>query len=1315
MNKRYIPLILVFVAILLMPALTPFTMTYAIQTNKELSYRPWIAKLSPQLLDKSFYSESFFAKLSIPLETPGNPPWVHVLAHVRPGQTKVDIIASPLTDISFILKHTRGIIFAYKLPQYWYIEAWVTYNDVIALAKTPYVFKILAEESPIKQLLAEQNNNPYTSRLPGIGRAQPTLYAAAKTIGATKVWEQYNITGKGITVAVVDTGVDFGITDLGAGAIARTSEGIPMIFDADELGLTLTLSKAIDSNGTLDVELPVTFFSWPSIIGQTDYGWVLYISPSGHEYMVQFPLNHFKVGDIHSKNNIFKFGIAVQTVYPHYGMAGILQYTIPVILADTNDDGKYDTVYADLSTIYYYIMYVLHEAGLAPAPNPAWRDFSFADEKPAYYGNEVMARDFNGDGVNDFSAGELAGWVYDWLGILTGYSKEYGWDKDWEFSAVILPGLDPSGNYVDIAYDWLGHGTSCASVIASRGRVAYNLGYGVFHLKGIAPDAKIASTPGYLINAFTAEFFWSGFSAINNMPWNWKYTGEHKANIISNSWGLSYIGIVGFASGMDPMSLLVNYLVSETGTIIVFAMGNGGPGYGTAVIPGSASLVISVGASTLFAYRPLYGYLPGPGGEVVSWSDRGPTDMGAVKPDVVNIGSFAWAPAPWHFGLGNGLGAYDLFGGTSEATPMTAGSIALILQAYYEKYGKYPTPTYVKSLLKSTAKDLGYDPFTQGSGQVDVYTAVKTIMEGGIPIVYSYSAFYNELPYMDYKGLNLTIKPVGDTQIYTGPLYPGETKNITLTINGKGEYTLKPVRYTAVRMNLLKYLDLSDAVAFTPSGPIPLRKLIVGVKGDILYINLSYPAITHIMIPVSKDAWNNKDFVEFVASIPYSVYDPLGRKGQYVPWIIAGIDLHYWIDLNGDKKIELNETARINYDIRYANDWHVTFGDPNSKIASILNYLKEYLGKLPANAEQSVLLDIRVFSNAYYYVFGYGIVPFRLDLIQASRTQWNWITVPSGQVSSGNVTITVKVPSNAKPGIYQGYVIVYGGDKPVLVPISIVVKAAITPNTPGLILTSMNNETLYSNYYVAGPFDWSWRYESGDWRIFPVDVDDPSVVGLIVKVMWKDANTNIDLFVAGYYTPYILAGPPLSFFYGSVIAGKFSWFIHGSSGWGTHFDTPSDTQSAVFAPTPVLGTYWVVIRNTLIGASGQYPENIQVEIIPIRASINTKLGAVVIPVVNGTGKADIIVWGSYALSYAPIMTITEQGNAVVSTPSMTGFGDYQKIPVTVKASETSIAVMLIELPGYYQYIVGYTMLGYRSFLLLAPAYVPVVLYIVPTK
>jgi len=44
---------------------------------------------------------------------------------------------------------------------------------------------------------------------------EPNLYAVVEVIGASRVWEEYGITGEGVKVAVVDTGVDYGIADLG--------------------------------------------------------------------------------------------------------------------------------------------------------------------------------------------------------------------------------------------------------------------------------------------------------------------------------------------------------------------------------------------------------------------------------------------------------------------------------------------------------------------------------------------------------------------------------------------------------------------------------------------------------------------------------------------------------------------------------------------------------------------------------------------------------------------------------------------------------------------------------------------------------------------------------------------------------------------------------------------------------------------------------------------------------------------------------------------------------------------------------------------
>ncbi len=1309
MSRSLNKLVVLFILITIILSPLPLTSSPTSSTNIIEDNEFWKHKVDPILLNENYYTMEFMKKigLNLSIELPLDKVPKISSYKIREGQVKIAIVASKDINLDYLARFTHGIIFGKRLPGFTYVEAWATYEDVVRLAKLPFVFKIIAVRSPVAQLLNEK------LLAKGSEYRELDLYAAVDVLGATKVWEEYNITGKGIKVAVVDTGVDFGMSDFGAEAIARDEHGLPLIFDSDEIGLVLTLTTAVkDEEGYINIEEPVMYFDWFSMeIGSTYYGWAFAYGPEGACFAL-YPLQRFYVGNIHSYNNVFKFGIAVQTVYAQYGGAGILWYTVPVILADVNDDGYYDTLYADLSTAFYYIALCMNATGMAVSSiDPSWRDFSFEDEKPAYYGSEDIGRDFNGDGINDFSIGAIAGYMYDWLGIFTGPVEYYGWDRFWEAGAYILPGLDPGGYYVSIAYDWLGHGTSCAGVIASRGRVAYDLGYGEYKLRGIAPEAKIASAPGYLLNAFTAEFFFAGFTPVG-APWNWTYTGEHQVHVISNSWGVSYIALIGFASALDPWSIMEDYIVATSGTVIVHAMGNGGPGYGTVTMPGSGSLVISVGASTLFEYRILYGYLPGPGGEVVSWSDRGPTNIGTVKPDVVNIGSFAWAPAPWHFGLGNGVYAYDLFGGTSEATPMTSGSVALLIQAYMSKFGERPSPGVVKTILKSAAKDLGYDPFTQGSGHVDIYTAVKSIIEGGLPRVYSYDTFNNVEPFLDDETLGYDLAAVEDTQLYAGVMYPGETKELKLYIEGDGTYELEPVTFEVERESLLPYLDLDKAIAYTPAGAIPLSELIVNVTEDTLVLNISYPAISHILIPVSSDAYSDSDLVTFIASMPYSIFDPYGREGVYSapfylgPWVYAGVDLHYWIDIDGDGVATMSQTARINYDIRAANNFHVTFGYPLTKISEIEKRVNDFIEGIPEGVEKAVLLDIRIYRNAYYYTNGWVLVPFKLEILKTKRVTWDWVTVP--ETGSGEVSVTINIPENAKPGVYQGYIIVKGGLKDVLVPVSVVVNARIDESTSVIELKGSAEDRLYENYLVEGQFDWTWRYESGDWRTFAIDVEDSSVIGLIVTVYWKGYNTNIDLAVAGKYSPYPLAGEPDIEYYGSIGAAKLTLYLY-RSGWGTHYDRPAPRMAVIYVPISSPGIYWVLVRNTLIDAEKYYPEPIRVTIRPVRVSekeLTIELGG------EATASAELTIWGSYALSNAYISAYTVSGDAVIQVEPRLGFGNEHTITLEVSATQESYAVLLIMLDGYPQYSIGLTVAGLRSAAEI-PAVIAIPIHIIP--
>jgi subtilisin family serine protease len=81
---------------------------------------------------------------------------------------------------------------------------------------------------------------------------------------------------------------------------------------------------------------------------------------------------------------------------------------------------------------------------------------------------------------------------------------------------------------------------------------------------------------------------------------------------------------------------------------------------------------------------------------------------------VVNVGAFGFTAAPVVLNC-------TLFGGTSYATPLTAGVAALVLQVL----GRNADPALVKTVLQSSAVPLRYDVASQGFGRVDTFRTVS--------------------------------------------------------------------------------------------------------------------------------------------------------------------------------------------------------------------------------------------------------------------------------------------------------------------------------------------------------------------------------------------------------------------------------------------------------------------------------------------------------------------------------------------------------------------------------------------------------------
>jgi subtilase family protein len=215
----------------------------------------------------------------------------------------------------------------------------------------------------------------------------------------------------------------------------------------------------------------------------------------------------------------------------------------------------------------------------------------------------------------------------------------------------------------------------------------------------------------------------------------------------------------------DPISLADQAAVRGGVTVVV---STGDAGYnGTMGTPSTDPYVISAGATTQLRLYTQAGYGPAffathgwLSNNISAFSSGGFSMSGPRVPDVVAPGDLGWALcAPLteltlFTDCGAPLGgqaappAIQIFGGTSESSPLTAGEAALIIQAYRSTHhGRDPSPALVKTIIMSTASDLGAPPTEQGAGLINALAAVNAALSvsdqnggkesGGSSVLYS--------------------------------------------------------------------------------------------------------------------------------------------------------------------------------------------------------------------------------------------------------------------------------------------------------------------------------------------------------------------------------------------------------------------------------------------------------------------------------------------------------------------------------------------------------------------------------------------------
>jgi serine protease AprX len=249
-------------------------------------------------------------------------------------------------------------------------------------------------------------------------------------------------------------------------------------------------------------------------------------------------------------------------------------------------------------------------------------------------------------------------------------------------------------------YDDNGHGTHVAGDIASNGDASEQ------RYRGPAPEASLVGVK--VLNKMGSG---SLSTVIAGVDWCIQNKERYNIRVINLSLGSEATS----SHEDDPVCKIVEKAWRE-GIVVCAAAGNDGPERGTIGSPGIAPSIITVGAMD---DKKTIGRSDD---TIANFSSRGPTIDGLVKPDVVAPGVdiiSLRSPNSFLSKQIGGSGPYISMSGTSMATPICAGIVALMLD-------KNPNliPDEAKQILRQTAEDRGLEPNVQGQGYVHAKRAV---------------------------------------------------------------------------------------------------------------------------------------------------------------------------------------------------------------------------------------------------------------------------------------------------------------------------------------------------------------------------------------------------------------------------------------------------------------------------------------------------------------------------------------------------------------------------------------------------------------
>ncbi|MEJ2259105.1 MAG: S8 family serine peptidase, partial [Nitrosopumilaceae archaeon] len=1040
-----------------------------------------------------------------------------------------------------------------------------------------FVFHVaILEENSVSNLIARGYYVIEDFELDFHSTEIPDASRIGKITGSSLAEEKYNVTGNGITIAVVDTGVDFSNPDI-TDTVARDSKNHPIMIDADGQGIILTNATFfayIDKDNIIrNYTKPLPDKITSGVYYNKD-GVFLDISQGGQGTQVPvynsfFPqagpevvfngtlTTDMKIGDnnrdyIQSKSGIYHLGIMYQGSFS--GQVRI--QVVPVLFVDANESGKYDTIIPDLSTSWED--YTRFDLAAGEKPN---YDFDFTDEKPIVLGsgNEFLVYDSNDDGKIDYSAGTVGARVLDIHNVIQNATINID-DKLNAINGTLLAPIDPNGTYFGVMTDFMGHGTASAASISSQGLEEYDIynNTSKYTIKGVAPGAKIVPIKALWFGDTVYAWLWA--AGFEHEESSWKFSGKPNVDIISNSWGISNFPLLQSAPGMDILSLVQSILVTPhsldddyPGIIIVSSSGNSGPGYGTIGMPNASPFGISVGATTNnvfvgygpFENQPRFGNTTTHYNHVVDFSSRGPGIIGDPKPDIMSIGAHGFVPSSMlKSEKDSKIESFSLFGGTSMAAPLVAGSAAVLMEGLNKQSKDYDS-FYIKNILMSTATDLKNDPFNQGSGLVNVDTALQFVNgENGIFVVSNDASYDNIKNILDpvvesinstsigFDHFQIPSKNMPMTSWFAGHMLPGEKGG---TIYTKDEELKDKPAF------IPNYFELSDVKTHKNLGAFYDKENPIPDDASLLILNVNFP------------------FETFMNKTNDLYADDLRISSLY---------LYDWIDHNNNTKITSDELSLISragswgtvQELRITEPAEKFEGTPIVGVYPVPTKFSYWAGDTYQNATS---MDYTL-SASYYKKQNWSVI----------WPETSTITIPPKD--SVDVKINLSLPEEIQTGVYQGFLSFEGEQHTVNAPVSFVVKTKVNQKEiPIVISGSQSNDVLYGNGYIKGAFDMANRYMAGDWRQYYFDIQDESINSASIELSWDTDDTNLSVFVMNPKGKIIQTNMPSGIFGHFLGWASLDWLGGSAFSQGGGFypvKNKDNTSTVIYVPINQTGT-----------------------------------------------------------------------------------------------------------------------------------------------